>query len=319
MTKKIIMTLALTTIALTACGQKNAYRAARVARQQTKPSPSLNNEQAELKVEKTAEQSIQLDQGHQTHKNSPTSQEMKKDLSGVTAQVTVGSGKANVAVRVLDSQSSNCEEKIYKQEKIPANKLRSFVNIDGLGRFRCVDSACNHAILLIEKQTKAAGSVAILLKKDASEIALKPVNTKSKAFLQINNVDVAQEACTALMGQQQNGDVGGGEEDLNIEVEPAGDVLIVQQEKEKQDNRLKEIDTRLKEIESQIQALNANSSSQMPDEGAAQDVQTLNDKKQQLEKERSQILELRTQKAVEQEDRASNASKQPKEQIPVAP
>lgn len=289
MKKQLILSLAMAAVAVTACGKKDSYKAAKTQREIVKPSPADTNEVAAAPVEEKAEQNILADEHHQMYRKSSLSVLMKQEILGVSAKIEKNADKANIEVTLLDSRSEECKEKTFRKDNVLFSSLKQLTAIDGLGRIRCVENDCINVLLLVEDRrsleneewggsTMINGTVAILLKKDESGV-YKPLTTGSEDFLQVNNATVAIEACKDVMSRLQNRP-------------QTGDEFAQERERNRQESRMTEIDTRLGEISTRLDALKSGSVRRTLDE-IAQEIQRLTEEKTRLEAERQQILDGR--------------------------
>jgi hypothetical protein len=337
MRKQLIMILALSAVAFTACGKKDSYKAGKVIREQAQPSPADNNEVADTQVEEKAEQNILTDEHHLMYRYSTLSEMMKKEIIGVSAQITKTEDKASIEVSVLDSRTEDCQEKSFKKEDISIKNLKDFSVINNLGRFRCIEQSCENILLLVETRRSVEneefggrsvlnGTVAVLLKKDESGI-YKPTTTDSKDFIQVNNTELAVQSCKEIASRPKTGDEFALQREREKQEKSrqeelagrptTGDEFALQREREKQDMRLKQIASRVKAISERISAIQSDSIGQMTSE-RSDELKRLGTEQSKLETERGTILSGRVQKAVETQEESDQVDPE-LEQTPVEP
>lgn len=273
MTKKMILAVVLSAVAFTACGKKDGYKA-RISGNNQKPQ--ANNELAAKDVEAKAEQLILADELHKNNRSNFMSDNLKAELLGISAKISVEGDKSLVEVSVLDSKTNSCVEKVTRTE-IESKKMNVLNSIESLGRVTCIDTSCNNLLVLVEVRTTIPGdsavsgetvdsSVAILMKKDESGVH-QPLTTESKNFHQVNRVDIAVQSCLEAESK-------------------AADELALKKLREQQDARLKEIEARILAIDARQKEISDNQI--MTDEPKA-----LGTEKSKLIQERDGILSSR--------------------------
>lgn len=290
MTKKLVLAIALSALTITACGGKDSYKAARLNKE-AQPSPEESNQRATRNIEVNALKVIMSDDVFASSKNNSLSEALKEETLGVSAKVSLGD-KVVIEVSKLDSKAVDCKETTAKVE-IDKASIKSLNRINNFGRVSCVDDKCENIVLLVETRRNVKteenangsildGSVAVLLKKDASGLH-KPLTTESQEFLQINTTDVAVATCIEIASRPQTGDEFAVERELEkqrqseIENRPkTGDEFAIQRLREQQDARLKAIDERIKAIDARRKELSQN--------------HTMTDEPKELATERSKLI-----------------------------
>lgn len=313
MTKKLVLAIAVTAAALTACGSKDSYKAAKLNKM-NQPSPEELNQRAARNIEINALKLIMADEVYASSKANAISEALKEETLGVSAKVTVGE-KTLIEVSKLDSKAVECKETV-KQVSVDNKSVKSLNRIDNFGRVACVDDGCENIVLLIETRRSHKteenangsildGSVAVLLKKDATTGMHKPLNTESKDFLQINTTDIAVESCVELASRPKTGDEFAVQREQERQAEAkqkaaatetiTGDELAIQRLREQQDARIKAIDERVKAIDARQKELASN--------------KTMSDEPKALATERAKLLQER--------DSILDARKAPEAQPPM--
>ncbi|MCC6137959.1 MAG: hypothetical protein IT287_04960 [Bdellovibrionaceae bacterium] len=303
MTKKLIIAIALTSVAVSACGSKNSYKAARLSNKMTLVDPATVNEVADGTIEERAEKALLSDEHHMMYRASTLSVMMKEELLGASGQISAVGEKSKIEVSLLDSRAQECKEKSGSVE-VDSKKRNETNQINNLARVRCVDTSCDHLLVFIETRRSVKneefggssilnGTVAVLLKKDESG-AHKPLTTQSKNFFQVNSTDIAVQSCIEVASRPQTGDEFAvqREKEKNSPDEASarpqtGDEFAVQRLQQQQDARIKAIDERIKAIDARFKELSSGTS--LTDEPKA-----LATEKAKLQKERESILNART-------------------------
>lgn len=302
MTKKLIIAIALTSIAVSACGSKNSYKAAHLKNKAAQPAPATINEVADEKVEEKAEKALLADEHHMMYRASTLSGMMKEELLGASGQVSVIGDKSKIEISVLDSRSQECKE-TSANVQVDSKKRNDINVINNLARVRCVDTACDHLLVFLETRRSVEnqefggnsilnGTVAVLLKKDESGTH-KPLTTASKNFLQINSTEVAVETCVEVASRPQTGDEFAVQREKEAQEKrrqeelaarpQTGDEFAVQRLRQEREARIKAIDKRISEIDARFKELSTGAN-------PSDEPKALATEKAQLVKEREAIV-----------------------------
>lgn len=251
MTKKIVLCLSMVAVAVSGCGK--SYKAIQPQ------STEINDVAAESK-EKQAQNIILQDVSYTENQSTVLSQILKTELLGVSARLTNSGEKSILEVSVLDSKSVDCKEKTSRFELETKKMDTELQKINSLGRVRCLETACDHLLLVVEKRRNVKsegsvngsiidGTVAVLLKKNEDGV-YSPLNTESQDFLQVNSTEVALQACV----EQKNTDAQKKKESFDKDVVAeqkrlhAKRLISIAERIYQIDQRVQKIDEKMKEV-----------------------------------------------------------------------
>lgn len=198
--KQWIYTMAFVGTTFLACSPKDSYKAAQTA---LNHRASLQiNEVAEASVEEKALAVLQNDLRYSEDRLTVLSERMKTEYSGVSLLLNPENAQ-EWSVSILKAANSDCREQTVSMA-VP-QQVQVFQSVPSLGRGMCLESGCEHILLLLEARRNVklqetdrgsiqSGVAAVLLKRDDLGIH-KPVQTQSEAFLSVNDVSAAIQLC----------------------------------------------------------------------------------------------------------------------------
>jgi len=209
MKKQFILALAVAGLAITACGDKAGYRSHKGTETITEADENTVRDPIVLKAEEIAG-------GEISHVEADTqaSQTFLENILGLsvkfeTATENVGAAgefsASIIVVSILTKEETNCTPKEVRTTQIINEKIVNGVNINGIGKLKCLEADCNSLILMLQKSREASpggsssnqivdASVAVLLSKDASGVYV-PVKSDSQTLAVLNSAEQGAAVC----------------------------------------------------------------------------------------------------------------------------
>ena len=260
MKKKIVLTVALAGLAVTACGQKSAYRTVKNTGAMlhtdagTEALPTV-----EATVEQKAVETLQKDQKFVQINESEDTQGLRENLMG--AQLLMSENDktetAKIEVSLLNKNSKDCAPQTITTKGFSQQALKKGLSIKGLGRVKCVEDDCNHLLLIVEKTQRStynggvpmesvSGNVAVLLAKDEVGV-FKPASSESEIIAKAQDLDESILKCIDLKRNQK----------IKEAYKQYGDSRS-ESAKNTQDHRLDVVNKKIKSLEGQLSGLKSN-------------------------------------------------------------